>query len=259
MIDLPTSETFAAALAEPRIYAAMAVAALAGVTRGFSGFGGAMIYMPLISAIYDPRIAAVTILLVDFVSATPFAIPEFRRCTWREVLPLSAAMAAAVPVGTWALIVLDPIVLRWCIAVLVLSLVPILASGWRYHGEPRMPITIAVGLFSGVTAGAVQIAGPPVILYWLSGGGTTSTVRANLMVFFLFCGLALVTAYAVEGLFTAQSLALSLLLGVPYLIGVGAGSYFFHGASDRLYRLIAYFIIALAAVISLPVFDGFFR
>ena len=43
MIELPNSETFAAALAEPRIYWAMAVAALAGVTRGFSGFGGAMI------------------------------------------------------------------------------------------------------------------------------------------------------------------------------------------------------------------------
>ena len=76
MIDLPNSATFAAALAEPRVYAAMAVAAVAGVTRGFSGFGGAMIYMPLIATIYDPRIAAVTILLVDLVSATPFAIPQ---------------------------------------------------------------------------------------------------------------------------------------------------------------------------------------
>ena len=93
MIDLPDSATFAAALADRRIFAAMAVAALAGLTRGFSGFGGAMIYMPLIAAIYDPRIAAVTILLVDFVSATPFAIPEVRRCTWREVAPLSVAMA----------------------------------------------------------------------------------------------------------------------------------------------------------------------
>ena len=139
MIDLPDSATFAAALAEPRIYAAMAVAALAGVTRGFSGFGGAMIYMPLIAAIYDPRIAAVTILLVDFVSATPFAIPEVRRCTWREVGPLSIAMAVGLPIGTWALLVLDPIVLRWCIAAVVLSLVPVLASGWRYHGPPTLP------------------------------------------------------------------------------------------------------------------------
>ena len=163
MVDLPSSEIFAAALAEPRIYAAMAVAAVAGITRGFSGFGGAMIYMPLIAAIYDPRIAAVTILLVDFVSATPFAIPQMRRCTWREVGPLSLAMALGLPLGVWLLIVLDPVVLRWCIAVVVFNLVPMLASGWRYHGPPRLPLTVAVGLFSGVSAGAVMIAGPPVI------------------------------------------------------------------------------------------------
>jgi uncharacterized membrane protein YfcA len=146
VIELPDSATFAAALAEPRIYAAMAVAALSGVTRGFSGFGGAMIYMPLVAAIYDPRIAAVTILLVDLVSATPFAIPEMRRCTWREVAPLSIAMAFGLPVGVWLLIALDPTVLRWCIAIVVLSLVPVLASGWRYHGRPRLPITLGVGL-----------------------------------------------------------------------------------------------------------------
>ena len=259
MLDLPDSATFAAALAEPRIFAAMAVAAIAGLTRGFSGFGGAMVYMPLIAAIYDPRIAAVTILLVDFLSASPFAIPEFRRCTWREVLPLSAAMAIAVPLGTWLLIVLDPIVLRWCIAVLVLSLVPILASGWRYHGSPRLPITIGIGLFSGITAGAVQIAGPPVILYWLSSGASAITVRANLMVFFLLCGVALVVAYAIEGLFTAQTVALSLMLGVFYVAGMGLGAYCFRGASDRHYRVVAYLIIAFAALISLPVLDPFLR
>ena len=100
----------------------MAVAALAGVTRGFSGFGGAMVYMPLIAAIYDPRIAAVTILLVDFVSATPFAIPE--------VPPLHLARGRAAlgrhggrgcRSASWLLIVLDPIVLRWFIAALVLE------------------------------------------------------------------------------------------------------------------------------------------
>jgi uncharacterized membrane protein YfcA len=259
VIDLPDSTTFAAALGERRIIAAAAVAALAGLVRGFSGFGGAMVYMPLIASIYEPRIAAVTILLVDFASSTPFAIPEFRRCTWREVAPISIAMAITVPLGTWALIVLDPIVLRWCIAAMVLSLVPILASGWRYHGAASMPMTIAVGMFSGVTAGAVQIAGPPVILYWLGSGHSAAIVRANLMVFFTFCGIALVAAYAVEGLFTARTLTLSLLFGIPYLIGVGTGARFFQVASDRLYRRVAYLVIALAALLSLPILDPVLR
>jgi hypothetical protein len=259
VIELPESATFAAALVEPRVYAAMAVAALAGITRGFSGFGGAMIYMPLIAAIYDPRIAAVTILLVDFVSATPFAIPEVRRCTWREVGPLSIAMALGLPLGVWLLIVLDPIVLRWCIAIVVLSLVPVLASGWRYHGPPRMPLTVGVGLFSGVSAGAVLIAGPPVILYWLGGGNSAKTVRANLMVFFMICDVLLVAIFGYEGLFKPRPLALSLLLGVPFFVGMWIGSRFFHRASDRLYRTIAYGIITLAAVVSLPVLDSVVR
>lgn len=259
MIELPDSATFAAALAEPRIYAAMAVAALAGITRGFSGFGGAMIYMPLVSAIYDPRIAAVTILLVDLVSATPFAIPETRRCTWREVAPLSVAMAVGLPIGVWLLIVLDPIVLRWCIAIVVLSLVPVLASGWRYHGTPRLPITLGVGLVAGVFGGAVLIAGPPVILYWLGAGSSPKTLRANLMVFFMICDVLLVAIFGHQGLFEARPLALSALLGIPFLIGMAIGSRFFHGASERLYRIIAYAIITLAALVSLPVLDSLLR
>ena len=134
MIDLPDSATFAAALAERRLVMAWRWRRWPGWCAAFPGFGGAMIYMPLVAAIYDPRIAAVTILLVDFVSHHAVRHPRIRRCNWREVLPISIAMAVGVPFGTWALLVLDPIVLRWCIAIVVLSLLPPLAFGWRYHG-----------------------------------------------------------------------------------------------------------------------------
>jgi uncharacterized membrane protein YfcA len=259
VIDLPDSATFAAAFADRRFVAAAAVAAIAGLVRGFSGFGGAMIYMPLISAIYEPRIAAATILLVDFMTTIPFAIPEVRRCTWREVLPISVAMAVTVPLGTYLLVVLDPIVVRWIIAALVLGLVAILMSGWRYRGPSTLPITATVGALAGVGAGVAQIAGPPVILYWLSRGNNAVTLRANLMVFFVFCGVVLVIVYGVQGLFTPHAIALSLMLGVPYLVGVGIGARFFHGTSDRLYRNVAYAICALAALLSLPLLDAILR
>lgn len=259
MIDLPDSAIFAAVLSEQRLISAMAIAAVAGLVRGFSGFGGAMIYMPLVAAVYDPRIAAVTILVVDFACSSPFTIPEMRRCNWREVVPISIAMAAGVPLGTWALLTLDPVVLRWCISVVVLSLLPPLAFGWRYHKQPKWPVTVGVGLFSGISAGAVQIAGPPVILYWLSRVGSSVTIRANIMVFFLICGVVLVAYYAYQGLFTPQAQALSLLLGIFYLGGVALGSYFFRGTSDQTYRRIAYAIITLAALASLPILDPLFR
>ena len=259
MIELPDSATFAAILADRRFFAALAIATISGVVRGFSGFGSALIYMPLISAVYDPRIAAVTLLLVDFTCSSPFAIAEVRRCTWREVIPISIAMAVTVPLGTYLLVVLDPIVLRWAIAVVVFSLVIVLMSGWRYRGPSTLPITTGVGFIAGIGAGAAQVAGPPVILYWLSRGNNAATLRANLMVFFLFCGTVLIAVYAMQGLFTARPIALAMLFGPTYIAGVAIGSRSFRSASDRLYRNVAYAICLLAALLSLPLLDPILR
>lgn len=259
MIDFPDSSIFAAALADRRFAWAVAVAAISGLVRGFAGFGSALIYIPLIAAIYDPRVSSVTLLLIDLVSSSPFTVPEFRKCTWREVAPISIAMAVAVPIGTMALLVVDPIVLRWGIAVLVLGLLAVLVSGWRFHGEPRLPVTIGVGLFAGFGCGAVQIAGPAVIIYWLSRSSSAATVRANLMVFFVMTGVVVTISYLVQGVFSKELVALSILLGVPYMAALGAGAYFFHGASDQFYRKAAYAIITLAALLSLPIFDQILR
>jgi hypothetical protein len=259
VIEFPNSADFGAVLADHRFFVALAIAITSGLVRGFSGFGSALIYMPLIAAVYDPRIAAVTLLLVDFVCSTPFAIPEVKRCTWKEVVPISIAMTATVPLGTYLLVVLDPIVLRWAIALLVLTLVTVLISGWRYRGPSTIPITTGVGMMAGVGAGAAQIAGPPVILYWLSRGNSAVTLRANLMVFFLFCGVVLIAVYAAQGLFTARPIALSILFGPTYIAGVAIGSRGFRNASDRLYRNVAYAICLLAALLSLPVLDPILR
>jgi hypothetical protein len=43
---LPDSSTFAATIADPRFPLAIAISALAGVVRGFSGFGSALVYAP---------------------------------------------------------------------------------------------------------------------------------------------------------------------------------------------------------------------
>jgi uncharacterized membrane protein YfcA len=253
------SSIYAAAIADPRFAAAVAISALSGLVRGFSGFGSAMIYMPLMAAVYEPRIAAVTLLLVDFVASSPFTVRELPRCTWREVLPIFIAAVIAIPFGTWALELVEPLVLRWFIALLVMTLLAVVVSGWRYHGQPRLPVTIAVGLFSGFGGGAVQIAGPAVVIYWLGTKNDAVTVRANLMVYFLLIGAALCISYLLQGLFTTETVALSILLEIPFVAALAAGVYVFRGASDLLYRRIAYLIIAIAALVSLPLFDGLLR
>jgi len=257
--DLPDASSFAAAFADPRFLPAAVVAALAGAVRGFSGFGSALIYVPLVAAIYDPRIAAVTLLLIDLVSSLPFTVPAFARCNWREVVPVTAAAALMVPVGTMILLFVDPMILRWVIAVLVIGLLMVLMSGWRYHGEPHLSASLGVGAVAGLCSGAVQIGGPPVIIYWLGGPGAATIVRANLMVFFGLVGAATATSYAAQGLLTRPALALAVLLGAPFLGAMILGALMFRGASEALYRRVAYGLIAASALVSLPLFDHLLR
>jgi uncharacterized membrane protein YfcA len=249
---------FSAALADRRFIAAIAVAALSGFVRGFSGFGSALIYIPLIAAVYEPRIAAPTLLLIDLAGSAPFTLREFPRCNWREVGPITITAALAAPVGAMALLA-DPIVLRWIIAAISLCLLAVLASGWRYRGKPTLPVTTGVGIIAGLGSGAVQIAGPAVIIFWLGSADPAMVVRANLMVFFLLMGAITAVIYLAQGILSTDVLALSILLGLPFMTAMWLGARWFHGASDAAYRRAAYAIIVAAAIVSLPLWDRWLR
>ena len=66
----------------------------------------------------------------------------------------------------------------------MLAVVAVLATGWRYHGRPVLTVTLGVGLLSGLMGGAVQIDGPPVIVYWLGSASDAIIVRANFICLF---------------------------------------------------------------------------
>jgi uncharacterized protein len=259
VIDLPDLSTFAALFSDPRTYAATAVSILAGAVRGFSGFGSALIYVPLMSAIYDPRTAAGTFLLIDFAVGLSVLPTVWRQAHWHDVFSLAAAAVVAAQFGALILIYTDAITLRWGITVVVLILLGVLMSGWRYHGRPKLPVTLAVGGLAGTLGGAIQIVGPPVIVYWLGGSSSHAVVRANLNAFFSVFATALFVTYMMRGLLPVQVFTLALLLGPLQVLALKTGSRLFHQASAETYRRVAYAIVAASALVSLPTLDAWFR
>ena len=113
----------------------------------------------------------------------------------------------------------------------------------------------------GGIAAMVMVATNPqaFIIFWLGGSSTAAVVRANLMVFFLLMGCITGIAYAAQGLLMSDVLALSILLGVPFMLAMWTGARWFHGASELAYRRAAYLIITLAAIVSMPLWDGLLR
>ena len=114
-----------------------------------------------------------------------------------------------------------PILLRWFIVALVLVALAALVSGWRYHGKPTLPASLAVGALAGFGGGAVQIGAPPLLVFWLGGANKRRhRARQHHGLFHLQGALACVL-YFYGGLFTGETIALALLLGLPFARGDG--------------------------------------
>jgi len=242
--------------ADPRFPVAIGIAALSGLVRGFSGFGSALIYIPLVSAIYSPRLAVPSLLLIDTVCGLPFLFSVLHHVNRREVMTTAIAGCLVLPLGMLALLWVDALWLRWFISLLVLFAVFSLVSGWRYHGKPTLPASLAAGAMAGFGGGAAQIAAPPLLIFWLGGNNPAAAVRANIMAYFAIQGSLSIVLYALNGLLNAQTLIVALTMGIPFIVALAAGAYFFRGTSDELYRRVAYIIIAIAGLISLPLFDA---
>jgi hypothetical protein len=237
----------------------LATLAAAGFLRGFAGFGAGLLAMPIVSALIGPQPAVAMMAITDFVLTLPMLPPSFRRCDWPTVLPAAMAALITVPLGAALLAHADPIPLRWGLSIMVILMLALLMSGWRYHGRPRAGISAAIGSVSGFFGGVAGISGPPIVTYWLSGPAEKSVVRANLIAFFTFTAVSALGSYGIAGLFTPDVLALSLAAAPVYALAVWIGSRAHSGASDRQFRLLAFGLIALSALLSLPALDPFLR
>jgi hypothetical protein len=232
---------------------------ISGTARGFSGFGSALIFMPLASSLAAPRLIAALLLIIDFVGALPLLPHAWRKADRKATGIIVIGALVGVPIGTWLLTRLDPVTTRWIISGFVSALLLLLLSGWRYRGPDHVALSVGIGGLSGFCSGLAQTGGPPIVGYWLGRPVASETARANIVLFFGASDFFSVVSYAMSGLMSRDAMLFSLLIGPIYAIGIRFGASLFGRASDVLFRGICYALIALAVIFGLPVLDGVLR
>jgi uncharacterized membrane protein YfcA len=229
---------------------------VAGLARGFSGFGSALIFVPFASAFVGPQIASPILAGIDIVCSVGLLPDAVRNADKKDVGAMSIGAIIAVPAGVAMLVYVDPVIVRWVISMTALAFLILLISGWRYRGKPSAPLAAGVGLVAGVYSGAAQMGGPPVVAYWLGGVNTIATVRANIVLYFAISDGLTVIGYFFAGLLTTKVIMLALLCGPIFGIGLFLGAKSFRIASEVTFRRICYVLIGFAALVSLPLLDG---
>ena len=115
--------------------------------------------------------------------------------------------------------------------------------GWSYTGRRNAKISFAAGVVSGFANGAGGVGGPPVTLYLISSDEPAVVKRANIAVASTVQAILAVIPMAAAGVISGDVLLRSAVLLVPFVIAIILGGRLFSRATDRIYRLMALWLL----------------
>jgi len=225
---------------------------VAGIVRGFTGFGTALVFVPVAGIFLAPQTVVGVITLTGIASTTALLPRAWRQADRREVGLLALAALLTVPFGLWLMQALEPVTIRWVVAAVAAITLGALVAGWRFSGLVSRPVLLIIGAMAGILGGLTGLTGPVVILFYLAGQSAAQSVRANTILFLAVLDVVIAVNLLTRGVLESSTVILALTLAVPYFITSLIGQALFDPRHQRLYRWAAYSVIALAVLSGLP-------
>jgi len=231
--------------------AAMAAVVLAGVLRGFAGFGAALVVVPVLSIVYAPVVA----VPISFLSGLPALLQMLptavRHADRAFITPVAVAAFALTPLGAWALAIAPAGPMKIAVALAVLAMVWFMHRGWRLERRPGRWALATAGGVAGLIQGAAGIGGPPVVTMALVSADDPVRQRANVIAAVTALSLATALPLWRLGLFTQEVIALSLLFVPAHSVAAWLGARWFERSGHRHYRQAALAILFAVGLITL--------
>ncbi len=239
-------DTFTAA----QIAFALAAALGSAFVRGLTGFGMAILLVPVLALALPPVEAVVlTNALSLMIGATEIRtlVRDAETSAWR----IGAAVVLATPLGLYALSVTGRDVARLVIALIALSAFVAILLPRRGATMPGHAATGAVGLLSGLMTGYAGMPGPPVVPFYAGRDLPRATAKASMQLIFTIAATAGLASATWLGILRVELLLFALLMLPLIIAGNKLGARVSGRVSDPLWRAIVGVVLGGAAVAAL--------
>lgn len=216
---------------------------LAGLVQGLTGFGGALVALPLLSLIMDVQQAVPLVILNGLAITTTLAWQLRAQLDRRKIFPLLVGSLPGIAFGTTLLKLADPAAMNRFLGILLVVISIINLSIRLRPINPPIFWGYFAGFMSGTINASVGAGGPPVILFTLLHNWKKDEIRATLTGFFALSGYVTAVAHAGNGLITTAVLG-TLVLTVGFvLIGTHIGNRISGRINRRLYLRVVYTLL----------------
>ncbi|MEQ9331671.1 sulfite exporter TauE/SafE family protein [Thalassobaculum sp.] len=230
---------------------AAAASLVAGVVRGYTGFGFALILVTTVSVLAAPGEIVAFSGVVDIFASLRMLPHVHRDVDRRGCLLMLAGALPAIPIGALALAGFSEDAMRLAIGVAVLAATLAIAAGIGLRRVPGTGLKLATGVTMGLMSGAAGIPGPPVILLYLSSPLPAATLRATAVAVFLAVDLIALVTMTAYGLVTADVLLHCLVLAPLVEGAVYLGRRLYGTADETSVKRAALALLAVMALVAI--------
>ena len=131
-------------------------ALLAALVRGFSGFGSALVYMPLAAQSLTPFQALTTIVIFDLLGPLPMVRKASQECEARDLTRLIVGLVVALPIGLYTLTRVPPEVFQYSLSMASMRPVKIIrANTFLFLFATDIVMLPALAMFGRLDASAL--------------------------------------------------------------------------------------------------------
>lgn len=221
---------------------AAGVFVLAALAQAITGFGSALVAVPLLALVVEPIAAVVAATAVSLVLASGIAWREREHVDRAAARTLVRTGILGMPVGLLVLTLVDEQRLQVWIAAALLVMVVVVVRG--------VPTSVrslpAAGLVSGVLLTSTGMNGPPLVIALVDR--ESRRYRATLQAVFASQDVVAVTAFLILGHVSREAAVLTAggILGLP--LGWRLGDALFHRVPAERLRPVVVGGLVLTAV-----------
>jgi len=224
---------------------------IASLVRGFTGFGLALVAVPLIQFFLPVSDTAVFIALVNIC----FSLLYFRRSKrfikGQPIGIMALWTGAGVAAGTVILKFVNPAYIQLVWGVLILLIVVALIRGMNFGIRSERSAFRLSGMLGGILAGATGITGPPVAIILSSIKTPKEKFGAVLSLFILFAVSFAFVFYYAAGLIHVRTLLLALTTIPAMLAGLYIGGRLVSRINQKTFTAVIYVVLVIMGIITL--------
>jgi uncharacterized protein len=218
----------------------------AAFIRGLTGFGMAIILVPLLGLIVTPGEAVVLGIFLQVLIGPVGLKIIYADADRKSALTIATFAVVATPLGIWLLKQTTPDVARLLIAAIAIGAFLLVLLPQRPGFSPGPKETAATGIASGILTGFAAMPGPPVVPYYLRQQIQPARARASMMLVFFATAIAGTLSSFALGLASWRLAWLSVLLFPPMLLGNWLGGKCFGRVPAPLWRSFVAVVLGLA-------------